>query len=132
MDDLMKELAIYLAAMILLIVEVFLPVGGALGLGAIICFIYAIYHAFERDAPVVGSIFIGITLVTSLWRYPLSFATLCQFKGGACHAGGGFTCNDAFGNGALLAFLSLTPTIQPFCVFAHNEQIDPRTRPRQR
>ena len=62
MDNLMLELTIYLIAMILLIVEVFVPAGGALGLGAIICFIYAIYHAFERDAPVVGSIFIGITV----------------------------------------------------------------------
>ena len=62
MDALMLELTIYLVAMILLIVEVFVPAGGALGLGAIICFIYSIYHAFDRDAPVAGSIFIVITV----------------------------------------------------------------------
>ena len=62
MDALMLELTIYLIAMILLIVEVFVPAGGALGLGAVICFIYSIYHAFDRDAPVVGSIFIAITV----------------------------------------------------------------------
>lgn len=63
MDPWFVDIGFYLAGLILIFLELFIPSGGVLGIAAIICIIYSLQSLFSRGQPVAAWSAIALTVV---------------------------------------------------------------------
>jgi membrane-bound serine protease (ClpP class) len=62
-DPWFVDIGFYLAGLILIFLELFIPSGGVLGIAAIICIVYSLQSLFARGQPAAAWSAIGLTLV---------------------------------------------------------------------
>ncbi len=63
MDPWLLEITFYVAGLVLIFLELFIPSGGVLGIAAVICLVYSLHSLFDRGYRGVGSAAIGLTVV---------------------------------------------------------------------
>ena len=61
MDPWFGDIGFYLAGLILIFLELFIPSGGVLGIAAIICIVYSLHSLFSRGQPVAAWSAIALT-----------------------------------------------------------------------
>lgn len=62
MDPWFVDIGFYLAGLILIFLELFIPSGGVLGIAAIICIVYSLHSLFSRGQPVAAWSAIVLTI----------------------------------------------------------------------
>ena len=80
MEPWLLELGLYLLGLLLIFLELFIPSGGVLGIGSLICIIYSIYSMFQKDYTAVAwsAIVVTVLYVIVVVRFWVKRMTLAE------------------------------------------------------